>query len=288
MARTEISRALGWREVEPGALKWLLLARLRPGRALGSGKTQKMGNIRACHCAVAGVSGPASGGSLSPLPTVHSRSLVLILVAYSYPLLPWFSSPLSSFHPSSWVPIPDPRFPPAAGASLDAAEPRTLSGSSSGQRKARVEETRYTYLPGRLSTSCFSLAGVWLQGPRGRWHSLELDTWRARDTLVAAQLRAVTAPAHRGTIYSPRPLPPSPTSPLQADHTLSPPQPSTPASLTLHRLLRRPASSHPLNPRASALAPGSNFPRRSPPSWEPLDSGWKVLGPPTSPPRSSN
>lgn len=82
-----------------------------------------------------------------------------------------------------------------------------------------------------------------------------------------------------------------PRRPLQADHTLSPPQPSTPASLTLHRLLRRPASSHPLIPRASALALGFNFPRWSPPAWEPLDSGWKVPGPSTSPafaPRSSS
>lgn len=45
-----------------------------------------------------------------------------------------------------------------------------------------------------------------------------------------------------------------PRRPLQADHTLSPPRASTPASLTLHRLLRRPASSHPFSPRASALA----------------------------------
>lgn len=80
VVRTEIPRAVGWKEVEPGALKWLPLARPRPGRALGSGKTQKMGNIRACHCAVPGVSGGASGGSLLPLSTVHSRSLVLILV----------------------------------------------------------------------------------------------------------------------------------------------------------------------------------------------------------------
>lgn len=129
VARTEISRALGWREVEPGALKWLLLARLRPGRALGSGKTQKMGNIRACHCAVAGVSGPASGGSLSPLPTVHSRSLVLILVAYSYPLLPGshplflvsipahgFLSLIPGFRPPlehPWTPPSPARFPGA-------------------------------------------------------------------------------------------------------------------------------------------------------------------------------
>lgn len=80
VVRTEIPRAVGWKEVEPGALKWLPLARPRPGLALGSGKTQKMGNIRACHCAVPGVSGGASGGSLLPLSTVHSRSLVLILV----------------------------------------------------------------------------------------------------------------------------------------------------------------------------------------------------------------
>lgn len=161
----EIPRAVGWKEVEPRALKWLPLARPRPGRTLGSGKTQKMGNIRACHCAVAGVSGGGLGRvpvtSLHcpfPLPGPNLGSLV------SSPA-PCFSFPLSSSHPSSWVPIPDPWFPPAAGASLDAAEPRALSGSSSGQRKARVSETRDTYLPGRLSTSCFSLAGVRLRGP---------------------------------------------------------------------------------------------------------------------------
>lgn len=166
VVRTEIPRAVGWREVELGALKWLPLARPRPGRALGSGKTQKMGNIRACHCAVAGVSGGGLGRvhATSPhcpflLPGPNPGSLVPSPA-------PWFSSPLSSFLPSSWVPIPDPQVPPAAGASLDAAEPRALSGSSSGQRKARVAETRNTYLPGRLSTSCFSLVGVQLRGPR--------------------------------------------------------------------------------------------------------------------------
>lgn len=85
VAHTEIPRAVGWREVEPGALKWLPLARPWPGRALGSHKTQKMGNIRACHCAVAGVSGGASGGSQSlhcpfPLPGPQSRFLVPIPV----------------------------------------------------------------------------------------------------------------------------------------------------------------------------------------------------------------
>lgn len=114
VVRTEIPRDVGWKEVEPGALKWLPLARPRPVRALGSGKTQKMGNIRACHCAVAGVSGGASGGSLLPLPTVHSCSLDPNLGSLVPSPAPCFSFPLSSSHPSSWVPIPDPRFPPAA------------------------------------------------------------------------------------------------------------------------------------------------------------------------------
>lgn len=239
-----------------------------------------MGNIRACHCAVAGVSGGASGGSLSPLPTVYSRSPVHNPASWSQFQFPSPNSSSLVLIFSFWSPsrlpgpYPDPCSPPAAGASLDAAEPGALSGSSSGQRRARAAETRDTYLPGRLSATRSSLAGVRPRGPRGLWSSLELGTWRARDTLASAQLRVVPRTRHAAApSAAPGLCPALPRRPLQADHTLSPPQPSTPVSLTLHGLLRRPASSHPLSPRASALAPSSNFPRWSPPAWEPLDSG---------------
>lgn len=231
-------------------------------------------------CLLSPLSIPAPVSTIR-LPGPNSSSLVPIPS-------PWFWSSLFGPHPGSWVPIPDPWSPPAAGASLDAAEPGALSGSSSGQRRARAAETRDTYLPGRLSATRSSLAGVRPRGLRGRWSSLELGTWRARDTLAFAQLRAVPRTRHAAApSAAPGLCPALPRRPLQADHTLSPPQPSTPVSLTLHRLLRRPASSHPLSPRASALAPSSNFPRWSPPAWEPLDSGWKVPGPSFHKPRFS-
>lgn len=177
-----------------------------------------MGNIRACHCAVA--RGERRGLGRVHVTSPHCRFLLpgpnpgsLVPSA-----APWFSSPLSSFHPSSWVPIPDPQVPPAAGASLDASEPRALSGSSSGQRKARVEETRNTYLPGRLSTSCFSLAGVQLRGPA-----------RSLAQLGAGHLASPGHPGSRSaarchrTWHTEAPSTAPGLCPLQADHTLLPP-----------------------------------------------------------------
>lgn len=149
----------------------------------------------------------------------------------------------------------------------------------------QAAETGDTYLLGRLSATRSSLAGVRSPQPAraleqlGAGHLASLGHPRLR---LAA--RCHSTPHSATPSAAPGLCPALPRRPLQADHTLSPPQPSTPASLTLHRLLhRRPASSHPLSPRASALAPGSNFPCWSPPAWEPLDSGWKVPGPFTSP-----
>lgn len=61
-----------------------------------------------------------------------------------------------------------------------------LLGSSSGQRRVQATETGDTYLLGRLSATGSSLAGVRHRSPLGRWSSLELGTWRVRDTLASA------------------------------------------------------------------------------------------------------
>lgn len=245
-----------------------------------------MGNIRACHCAVAGVSGGASGGSLSPLPTVHSRSRVHNPASWSQ-----FQFPSPNSHSlvlifSFW--FPSRLLGPYPGSVVSAR-----GGSITGCRRARraFRELEWAakgagggdkrhLLAGK--TERHSLLTRRCPAPQSARALEQLGAGHlaSRDTLAFAQLRAVPCTRHAAApSAAPGLCPALPRRPLQADHTLSPPQPSTPVSLTLHRLLRRPASSHPLSPRASELAPSSNFPRWSPPAWEPLDSGWKVPGP---------
>lgn len=96
VAHTEIPGAVGWREVEPVALKWLPLARPWPGRALGSGMTQRWATSEP---ATVPSPGWAAGPRAGPCP----------LSALSISA-PWSTIPLPGSNLSPLVPIPAPWF----------------------------------------------------------------------------------------------------------------------------------------------------------------------------------
>lgn len=235
-------------------------------------------------CLLSPLSIPAPVSTIR-LPGPNSSSLVPIPT-------PWFWSSLFGSHPGSWVPIPDPWSPPAAGASLDAAEPGALSGSSSGQRRARAAETRDTYLPGRLSATRSSLAGVRPRSPRGRWSSLELGTWRAGTP--SPSLSCALSPAPGTPRHHPQPQASAPLSHVARSRQTTPCHPRSPPLLSLWHFTGYSAARRPPTPSAHVLQRSLPAPT-SPDGPRPPGNLWTQAGrcrvpPSTSPtlaPRSS-
>lgn len=192
-----------------------------------------MGNIRACHCAIAGVSGGASGGSLSPLPTVHSRSRVHNPASWSQFQFPSPNSLSLVLIFSFWS--PSRLLGPYPGSVVSAR-----GGSITGCRRARraFRELEWAAKGAGGGDKRHLLAG------KTERHSLLTRrcpaprSARALEQLGAGHLaspghprlrsaaRCPPHPARRGTIRSPRPLPRSPTSPAPGR-----PHPVTPAAL---------------------------------------------------------